>query len=88
MSIQLWIEAQIDLGLIDIEKTPEGFNRASYNLKKLEKESTLGTTCFYCSKPLTAKRVTSDHVRWYCNELCMQTYFYEEEQALRTKEHD
>ena len=89
ISMQNWIEDQVTLGLVDLEKTPAGFDRHRYALNKLSSETnTLTTTCFHCSKPLTAKRVTSDHVKWFCNESCMVAYDKAEGEALRRKEHD
>ena len=85
---QLWCQRQIELGLIDVENTPACFNRSANDLQRLVNESTLGKTCFYCSKSLTAKTVTDNHIRWFCNEVCMSSNDKAENKALRSKEHD
>ncbi len=92
-SWQIWCERHIALGLIDIENTPICFDRTKNTLKEMISKTdalnnSLETTCFHCSQPLTAKRVTDNHIRWFCNEKCMTDYDKAEGQALRTKEHD
>lgn len=80
-AFQLWLEDQVEKGLIDIEATPPVFDR---NRKKnLEpKPSTLSTTCYECEKSLEFDKVTEDHVRWFCNNKCLKNHFDKEEIAL------
>lgn len=68
-----WMAEEINLGHMDLEKTPECFDRARY---KLEKESadthTIGSHCGFCKKAFKEgeEKVTENHIMFFHKSIC------------------
>lgn len=74
MSFQTWMEEQVTLGLMDIEKTPTGFDRSKVKLKEVENR-TIGSHCHWCSHKFEPheKKETANHIMFF-HPGCMQAY--------------
>lgn len=75
-AFQLWMEGEITSGHIDIEQTPECFDRAGYLLKKEELDThTIGSHCHWCDKAFKENEAkgTNNHIMWF-HVSCKEKY--------------
>ena len=80
LAFQLWMENQILLGLIDIEKTPACFDRS----KVILPEPVLGSHCHYCNHKFEPRehKVTDNHIMFF-HPGCKEAYYKMENRMER-----
>lgn len=67
-SFQMWMERQVEKGLIDIENTPDAFDRSRNSLRELESETrNIGQSCHWCQKKFLKGETkhTDNHVFFF-----------------------
>ena len=85
---QEWFEKEIDLGHIDLEKTPEPFDRKLYLLnKEAANNHTIGSHCHLCNKKFESgeEKVTSNRIMFFHSD-CKPKFEKAEEQALNRQD--
>ncbi len=85
---QDWFEKEIDLGHIDLENTPEPFDRKVYQLNKEAKnDHTIGSHCHFCNKEFKdgEEKHTTNRIMWF-HPSCLGKFEKAEENDLNRQD--
>lgn len=88
LSYQTWMERQVALGLLDIENTPDCFDRSKQSLKEMiDNDKSIGQSCHFCNKDFRPDEIktTDNRIMWFHAD-CKPKFDKAEEDALNRQD--